>query len=404
VGGSILGGIYIVGRLAERHLVKTREEETRKLMERTRKSSHFSATESTYRNTFLTMFATLRTEIQTQLDTEAITSLLREKPGTSEKLELWQKLKVLSISRCIALSVCGVHLAILLRCQLSMLAGTLYRKEIKVLLSSDDHERDAERLSIFARMSPLLQEKFLAASHRFVTEGVKKMCSSISALVTVHTSELSLQQKLYLSDLQTLFREVFLSYTRDLDGVFHKPETFLLHRDQESLDCSPEEQDRLNLMFADCVSILSSEDTKLLAEQVCGQGMDHLLDRVSEHYTHQGSSGWMETKESNSESDSDSGFVSPVSISLPVAKLIPILSAQVRLSQGENDEWLNHLQDNPSLRSLGANVYEAFTSSPQESSDSNDGWWPTSLYRSVSSCTGELSSTVYYSIVLYSTV
>ena len=35
------------------------------------------------------------------------------------------------------------------------------------------------------------------------------------------------------------------------------------------------------------------------------------------------------TKDSGSESDSDSGFVSPVSVSLPVAKLLPIMAAQV---------------------------------------------------------------------------
>lgn len=378
VGSSVLGGIYIVGRLAERHLVKTREEETRKLMERTRKSSHFSATESTYRNTFLALFATLRAEVQTQLDTEAITSLLREKPRTSDKLELWHKLKVLSISRCLALAVCGVHLAILLRTQLSMLAGTLYRQEVRDLLSLGDRGREAERLSSH------LQERFLAASHHFVTIGVRQLCSSVTALVTARTSDLGLQQKLSLSDLQSVFREVFLSYRRNESGVFSEPGAFLLSREQETADCSVEDQARLNLMFTDCLDILDSEDTKLLAEQVCGQGLDHLLDRVAEHYAEVGDSGWMEKKDGDSESDSDSGFLSPISVSLPVAKLIPILSAQVRLTDGETDMWLSHLQDNPSLRSLGANVYEAFCQSPPESSPEEEGWG-TALYRSVSS-------------------
>ena len=50
------------------------------------------------------------------------------------------------------------------------------------------------------------------------------------------------------------------------------------------------------------------------------------------------------TKDSGSESDSDSGFVSPVSVSLPVAKLLPIMAAQVdRLMWWEL--WLLGMED-----------------------------------------------------------
>ena len=51
------------------------------------------------------------------------------------------------------------------------------------------------------------------------------------------------------------------------------------------------------------------------------QGLSHIMDNVSEYYN--------AVCLSASQSD-QSGFVSPASVSLPVAKIIPLLSSQVR--------------------------------------------------------------------------
>ena len=99
-------------RLAERQLVKTREAETALLVkmekkifyflfivaiyqvERTRKANQFSATESTCRHTLASLMPTLLTQVRENLNTEAVTDLLRSKPGPEEKLKLWERLKV----------------------------------------------------------------------------------------------------------------------------------------------------------------------------------------------------------------------------------------------------------------------------------------------------------------------
>jgi len=382
VGGSVLGGLYIVGRLAERHLVSSREEETRKLLERTRKSTHFSATESTFSNTFISLLSVLGTEIETQLNPEAITSSLRDRPGAEEKIQLWHQLKVLSISRCISLVLGGVHLAILLRTQLCVLAGMLYQQEVQDAVSLGNREMVAERLT------SALQEKFLDASHHFVTLGVRRLCSTVREVVTTRTSSLGLQQKLNLTDLEALFKQLLQSYRTEERGIFCDPGAYFLSQQNQPDNMAVESKVRLKQMLADCLDIVDSEDTKALAEQVCGQGLSHLLDSVAEHYSAVGHvqppGVKLPHKSDDSESDSDSGFVSPASISLPVAKLIPILSAQVSLNNGETDLWLNHLKESPSLRSLGANVYEAFCKSQEPVSSVEEGWG-SALYNSVSS-------------------
>ena len=78
------------------------------------------------------------------------------------------------------------------------------------------------------------------------------------------------------------------------------------------------------------------------------------MDNVSEYYNTTGLS-----HQDNSPDKTclhDSVFVSPTALSLPVAKIIPLLSSQVMVSAGQQDVWLLHLQENPSVKVLGANV------------------------------------------------
>ena len=111
---SFLVKIFNRPRLAERQLVKAREAETALLVtwkttfyflfialsylllkvERTRKANQFSATESTCKHTLASLMPTLMNQVKEVLNTEAVTDLLRSKPGPEEKLKLWEKLKV----------------------------------------------------------------------------------------------------------------------------------------------------------------------------------------------------------------------------------------------------------------------------------------------------------------------
>merc|ERR1719187_1231983 len=118
---------------------------------------------------------------------------------------------------------------------------------------------------------------------------------------------------------------------------------------------------------------------------VCKQGLGYTVDKIAEYYAAIGLSGSMEkpspTNLQTKNSLHDSGFVSPANVSLPLAKLIPILSAQIHVSSEEEDAWLVHLQDNPAIKLLGANVYEAFC----EPSAAKPVGWGEYLYEAASS-------------------
>ena len=110
VGGAVVGGLYLVGRIAEKQIAQNQERETLRLYEKARKQNHFSATESTCTHTLAALFPTLRKVLEEKLDADKITAILRQKPSPEDKIEFWNELKVIAFSRCIVLVIGGVYL------------------------------------------------------------------------------------------------------------------------------------------------------------------------------------------------------------------------------------------------------------------------------------------------------
>ena len=162
VGGAVVGGLYVLGRVAEYQYVKYREEENRKLMQKFRKENHFSATEATCVQTLTSLFPLLRKLITKTLDTDSIKTQLKDAENLSQddKVKLWMELKVISVSRCVLVVVGGVYLSIMVRIQLNILAGYLFHQE--------SVSNNNIKLGTFSKE---LQEKFLSICNHFVTEG-----------------------------------------------------------------------------------------------------------------------------------------------------------------------------------------------------------------------------------------
>lgn len=388
VGGVVVGGMYLVGKVAEWQMEKMREEEARKLMEKVRKQNHFSATESTCAHTLEALFPALRRRIQEKLDSDKITAVLRNKPEPADKMLFWEELKVIAFSRCLVLVLGGVFISVMLRVQLNVLAGHLYDQQLSGQASPLNNNKADKPV-----ISTKVQEKFLNSCTHFLSEGMARLCTMIAGVVKRSTEDLSLKQKLSLVEVEAIFNQIF-DECHNLEGdenIFRNPGSFFLpDSDENYLSEFPEsDQLLLNQMFADCLDVVDSEDTRALVKQVCKQGLSHLVDKIAEYYTTIGKnsrepSPSADTREGDrgdihggKEDDKDqpageedkknrlhdSGFVSPANVTLHLAKLIPILTAQARSQGPEPDLWLAHLQDHSGTKVLGANVYEAFCQS-----------------------------------------
>ena len=135
ISGAVIGGLYLVGKVAERQMAKMQvrlqscfisfkeinflkpgncficqEEETRRILEAARKQNHFTSTENTAHRTLAALFPALREVIGEKLDTDTITNILRQRPPTEDKIQFWTELKVISVSRCVVLVLSGVYL------------------------------------------------------------------------------------------------------------------------------------------------------------------------------------------------------------------------------------------------------------------------------------------------------
>ena len=172
------------------------------------------------------------------------------------------------------------------------------------------------------------------------------MCSVVKEVVRDCVDNIELQQKLSLSELEAVFKTVLvrMKSVDEMENIFTNPGAYFLPSSDEFLENLADiDKDEVKKMLAETLDVIECEDSIDTAQKLCrweltihvlynwcyvtpsflpSQGLSHTLDSVGGHYTGPGP-----TKASLHHSDS--GFVSPASVSLPLAKLIPILSSQV---------------------------------------------------------------------------
>jgi len=405
-GGAIVGGLYVAGRLAAWHVQRTRENEEAKLLEKLKKRNHFSSTESTSVHTLQSLYSSLLKSLDEHMGADHLLTLLREKPPPEEKVRLWSELKAVSFSRCLVNIIGGVYLCIMVRVQLNMLAGHLYLLELSNQSSN-------------IRISSKVQEKFLNICTTYSTQGVERLCKHVREIVVTNLESVELNQKLSLVEVESIFNKIFQQCIENSskENPLQNAGSYFFPEEENSLrEFSSHDQTLLKQMFSDALDVVENEDTRSLIVEVCKQGLSHVLDKIAKYYSAVGKSSRepspstsshnnetednrfspscsvrepmsdttlslspsavspMSSKvEASSRSSSDSGFVSPTNISIHLAKLLPVITAQTRSSECPSDcDWLSHLTSQPGCKTLGANVYEAF-SAPRDS-PTEDGW------------------------------
>eukprot|EP00091_Calanus_sinicus_P003686 TRINITY_DN13849_c0_g1_i1.p1 TRINITY_DN13849_c0_g1~~TRINITY_DN13849_c0_g1_i1.p1 ORF type:complete len:153 (+),score=34.91 TRINITY_DN13849_c0_g1_i1:504-962(+) len=143
----------------------------------------------------------------------------------------------------------------MLRTQLNILAGYLYEQEIAggPNLLNNNHV-DVQN----GKISNELQEKFLSISTYFVSEGVEKLCVSVSEIVKRCTFKISLSQKFSLVDLEAVLNGIFENCkTLETDrNIFNNPGIFFLPKSENFLsDINPTDQGLLKQMFAETLDV-----------------------------------------------------------------------------------------------------------------------------------------------------
>ena len=341
-GGVFFGTLIILARYARSKLREWQEKEVNELLERSRRRQHFESTERTCDQTALMLSGNLRTAVTKCLDCEKIVNDLRY--GTAEKISSWNKLKIFAISRTATIVYSYTMLVITLRIQLNVLGGSML-KDSKI---SDNSPQNTDKVD------DRMKEKYLAMCGYLMTNGVQNLSLLLQRKVEEITASYSLGDKLHLRDVQHIYWAITstVSSAEEHDPVKNLS-TYIIGPDFVK---SNQIDKPLAKLLDQTLDLLESQEVQDLMQTNLRSGFALLIDRISEYFN--------ENSKSDGETSTDDTFVNLNAVTMPMAKIIPILNGQVPENPTSGDlpsDWLQRLLLSEELKALGANIYEAFS-------------------------------------------
>ena len=169
----MIAGVYVAAKYAKWRVTEWKEQQEREFIEQARKLHHFESNQKTCSITLFSLIPSLRDTLLDKLNSEEITSKLRDKTSKDvNKIELWEKLKVLSFSRTITAVYSSCLLFVFLRVQLNIIGGYMYLDS----MASRDGETSNGRT---VRVAEDLQKKYLALVKYLLSEGLDDMILGI---------------------------------------------------------------------------------------------------------------------------------------------------------------------------------------------------------------------------------
>lgn len=354
VGGIIVGGVIFV-RYTTRRLREWQEKEIKDMLDRSKRRQYFESTERSCSHMIISLTSTLRDSIIKILDTDAIINKLRS--GCPDKIACWNELKVLAIARSAVVVYSYAMLATLIRIQFNVMGGHVY----KDIQNSNDTTTEN-----------VIQTKYMSLSRHFIYDGIKKLSSLIKDKVAEITASISLKDELTLRDIEEIYWAITSSISADnaKNPIKNLAEYMLLS------NCEKESTPVLLKLFNETLDLLESEEVQNLTQSNIRSGFNLLVDHISAFFigspiiengkTIQNGISVPGTSNQNSTNmryDS-SVFTNINKVLMPMAKIIPIINGQIPdkpTSKDFQNELLQRLVINNELKTLGANIYEAFS-------------------------------------------
>ena len=178
IAGALFGGAYALGRLAHWKLSDWYETQHVEFLAQSKKQLHFDGNQKTCNTTFFSLLPSLKDAVFELVDSEAITEKLKNKP--SDKLVLWEQLKILSFTRTMTAIYASSLLAVFLRVQLNLLGGYMYL-DVEEVPDESTLATSWESKAVY--MSDPTQKKYLGIVRYFLETGVKDLVDVVQHAV-----------------------------------------------------------------------------------------------------------------------------------------------------------------------------------------------------------------------------
>ncbi|ALC44670.1 Pex3 [Drosophila busckii] len=355
VTGALVGGTIYAARYARRKLVEYQEKQARDFFERTRRMHHFESTERTCNQVILGMGEEMCQAVLKECSTDELLEQLRQNP--SNKLELWEQMKIVSFTRLATFIYASSMLVIALRVQLNLLGGYIYR----------------DIMNEQSQITDELKQQYLSLIRHFITDdGITDLARYIRTKVLEVLKAMPLTRQLSLADTEQIFWSLQMAINGD---TRHDPNSrmskYLLpdvSRVQQRKNCSPQ----LLQMYNETLDLLESEDCVSVCSQNVSRGFVLSCDAIAESMgdsLQQLAPSESVNKESSSSQTNNNNLLNINTVLLALAKIIPIISGLT--SRGYDSAARPHSLATQLLsfyvvaeksKMLGANVYETFSS------------------------------------------
>uniref|UniRef100_A0A1A8I2U3 Peroxisomal biogenesis factor 3 n=1 Tax=Nothobranchius kuhntae TaxID=321403 RepID=A0A1A8I2U3_NOTKU len=262
----------------------------------------------------------------------------------ANKLEIWEDLKIISFTRTIVAIYSTCMLVVLLRVQLNIIGGYLYLD-------------NSVGKSVTNPLAPAdVQQQYLSSIQHLLGDGLTELITVVKRAVQRSLGSVSLKQSLSLLEL-----EQQLSWIRaEVESDSERPMSrFLLADDENALAeqaCGLTENDVMTIrLLNETRDVLDSPDFGTILNICLNRAFSLLLDNLAEFF-----------RPPPGDSAPNSAPDSLAAVSLPLAKIVPIINGQINSICSETPSlFVQDLLLNDQVKEFAANVYESF-STPQE--------------------------------------
>ncbi|XP_060584905.1 peroxisomal biogenesis factor 3-like [Ruditapes philippinarum] len=344
----VFGAIFLIGGRYFYHYIGKKlkdfqNKEAAECLEYARRQHHFDNNQRTCNMTVLSMLPTLRERLRALLNTEEITENLKSSPA--DKVQLWEDLKILSLTRVITVVYACTMMCLMLRVQLNIIGGYMFVENVK------KHQGMSANAAMHVAPTPV-QEKYLALIREFFDKGVVSLVSKVKEAVYKETSSLTLKEKLSLHNLEAIIKHIRERVENGQEVSIKEISTLPL---SELLVCwktSDEDKEPSDDLYCQLLKetqdILYSHDFHTVFSTALDRGFAKLVDYLAEFY--------------QPLQKTETSVIQLHDVSVPLAKLIPFLSGLLyKLGSDAPNPLVQELLLLEQTKTLAANIYEAFS-------------------------------------------
>jgi len=335
--GVVVGGAVIGSRYAKHKFIEWQEKETKEFLERTKKQHFFETTEKNCNQTIISLSMTLKGNILSFLNIEEVTEKLKGNP--SNKIELWQELKVLVFTKATLLIYSGTLLTMALRIQLNIIGGHIFCSS-----SMPDSKGASD-----------IQERYLSQCYYFLDNGVKELHALVQEKVQSALNDITLKQNLTLQHLENIFWSIQSSIDNDVNNPIRNMPALLYGNGYRGEDTI------IQNMMSDTVDLQRNQEVMNIASSCVSRGFSNLVDFISESFLPPDNR--LSIPGTSKQADAVMQFAHPNTVSKPLAKVIPIINSFGKsITSSEAPEvWIAPVIYMDTLKLLGANIYESYS-------------------------------------------